>query len=107
MTSSSTPAPAPAPAPEPAPIPPERAAAGARTGPVAEATANEAAVSESGQPGKGPLRIGAGPQCIPQVPAAAATEQLVLELGGQIHPLAIRSAEDDGTRSLLVPPRLF
>jgi DNA polymerase III sliding clamp (beta) subunit (PCNA family) len=52
------------------------------------------------------LRIGANREFLLEALAASATDQLVLELGGSIHPLAIRSAGTEGTFSILMPTLL-
>ncbi|WP_104814884.1 DNA polymerase III subunit beta [Kitasatospora sp. MMS16-BH015] len=52
------------------------------------------------------LRVGFNREFLLEALAASATDQLVLELGGPIHPLAIRSAGEDGTFSILMPTLL-
>jgi DNA-binding transcriptional MerR regulator len=50
--------------------------------------------------------LGVDPAFLLQALAAAGSDQLVLELDGPITPMAIRSVEDTGTFSLLMPVRL-
>ncbi|MCM2579210.1 DNA polymerase III subunit beta family protein [Streptomyces meridianus] len=55
---------------------------------------------------RGSLRVALNPAYLLEAIGAGSPEQLVLELGGPIAPLAIRDADAPGTFSLLMPVRL-